>query len=333
MLEKLVSKKSAIFAVFLIITLFILLIVSGAGYTSTSDFYLGNWMSAVDDDIALRDIVMPGSHDAATYESKFFDDTQDLSIYEQLNIGTRYFDLRVMDALTGNKEKHENLRMYHGIIPTPTTFYTVATEIREFIEKEKSEFLILDFQHFRNQPHEQIVEIIEEVLSPDKYALKRSNNVSQTTMADIRKMKARYIITWGSYSSYVDLEKDYIHYRQDTLFSPYQVSFHNQTNQRLIQDGFDNYYSLQDERLFVLQSQKTGNMSDITTLSPYANELKFAPYAAQFINSLKTNARLECTNIIMRDFLNTDKTTAIIELNLHKDTIKKSYIKRLKSIL
>ena len=44
----------------------------------------------VDDSTLVRDIIMPGSHDAATYECMFFDDTQDLSIYEQLGIGVRY---------------------------------------------------------------------------------------------------------------------------------------------------------------------------------------------------------------------------------------------------
>ena len=93
------------FIIIIIIVLVLSLIFISAGYKSNSNFNLNNWMKVVDDSTLVRDIIMPGSHDAATYECMFFDDTQDLSIYEQLGIGVRYFDLRVTDTPKGDIKK------------------------------------------------------------------------------------------------------------------------------------------------------------------------------------------------------------------------------------
>lgn len=56
-----------------------------------------NWMSGIKDDTAISDISMPGTHDSGTQnvDLPIWSKTQNLSISEQLNIGVRYFDLRL----------------------------------------------------------------------------------------------------------------------------------------------------------------------------------------------------------------------------------------------
>ncbi|MDO4364395.1 MAG: phosphatidylinositol diacylglycerol-lyase, partial [Clostridia bacterium] len=56
-----------------------------------------NWMSGIKDDTAISDISMPGTHDSGTQnvDLPIWSKTQSLSISEQLNIGVRYFDLRL----------------------------------------------------------------------------------------------------------------------------------------------------------------------------------------------------------------------------------------------
>ena len=56
-----------------------------------------NWMSGISDSTALTDITMPGTHDSGTrnVDLPAWSKTQTLSITEQLNIGVRYFDLRL----------------------------------------------------------------------------------------------------------------------------------------------------------------------------------------------------------------------------------------------
>lgn len=291
-------------------------------------------MSCIQEDILLTDIVMPGSHDAGSYASKIWDKTQDLSFSEQLKIGTRYFDIRVTNTENENLGNYENLHLYHGYIPSDTTFYEATLEIKKFIDDNPSEFLILDFQHFRLNPYEDTIALIEKVLEPEKYALDSSYDISTLTMQTIRKIDARYMIIWGNFSSYTQLNRNYLYNRLDTLNSPYIEEYHNSTDaQVLLNTGFTRYYDSKDERLFVLQCQKTGTVSNILTLLPLNNELEFAPAAKEFIQNLGTDIRLEKTNIIMRDFLNKEKTTDILALNLKKNNINMKKIKAFESLL
>ena len=209
------------------------------------------------------------------------------------------------------------------------------------MDDNPSEFLILEFHSFRNQPYEQMTQVIEEVLAPEEYALKTPHNLLEMTFDDIRKSGAKYIILWGSRSSYENLQKDYLFSTTDVLNSPYVSDYHNQSNSKLVTEGFDHYYSRQDHRLFVLQSQRTPAFSfsdffdsfDASEAIPSALEQSFKSYAAEFIEGLKTSPRLDITNIIMRDFINEQKTKSILELNLYKGTVKSQYIPKFQRLV
>ena len=52
------------------------------------------WMSGINDDTRLIDMSIPGTHDSGATHSIFdvAGKCQDLTIKEQLNVGTRFFD-------------------------------------------------------------------------------------------------------------------------------------------------------------------------------------------------------------------------------------------------
>ena len=56
-----------------------------------------DWMAALDGELTLDAIVIPGTHDSATryVQLGFFSKCQDLSISEQLEAGYRYLDIRL----------------------------------------------------------------------------------------------------------------------------------------------------------------------------------------------------------------------------------------------
>lgn len=72
----------------------------------------GDWMASLDDSLPLNQITLPGSHDSATQyvQLAFFSKCQGLSVYEQLEAGCRYLDIRLADAEKG--EDFPSLR--HG---------------------------------------------------------------------------------------------------------------------------------------------------------------------------------------------------------------------------
>ena len=71
---------------------------------------MNSWMKNIPDDFLLSDINLPGSHDSCSKKVQFsyFSKCHDLSIFEQLNIGIRFLDVRL--EKTGDK-----LKTVHGI--------------------------------------------------------------------------------------------------------------------------------------------------------------------------------------------------------------------------
>ncbi|PVZ67777.1 hypothetical protein [Pelagibaculum spongiae] len=93
----------------------------------------------------LIDIVMPGSHDSATYtlnSMKSFSVTQTKTLREQFLMGVRYFDIRL-------KQKGEGLVFFHGIISSDVR--SASSELASFFSTVllSNEVVILKL-HFDN---------------------------------------------------------------------------------------------------------------------------------------------------------------------------------------
>ena len=97
-----------------------------------------NWMSNLDDNVSLRNINMPGSHDTMALYSiaDLAGQCQSLSLHDQLNLGVRFLDIRL-------KEDHDKLKAIHGFIDQKVSFETITKTIEEFIEKNPNEFIIM----------------------------------------------------------------------------------------------------------------------------------------------------------------------------------------------
>lgn len=106
------------------------------------------WMSGMDGETKLKDMHIPGSHDAGTYKMgpKSTTDivgrmaqTQTGSIMGQLRRGIRYFDLRI-------RKVKDVFVFYHGIVNGSNALEGIK-HINKFIENEgKNEIIILYFE-------------------------------------------------------------------------------------------------------------------------------------------------------------------------------------------
>jgi hypothetical protein len=122
-----------------------------------------NWMANLDRTLCLKQICIPGSHDAGMYTAyvdttvnayiadlnisavatafgKGIAQTQSKSIYEQLKTGVRYFDLRP-------KPWQNELYIYHGPAFGPKLTEVLA-DVNKFMNDAKEETIILNFSHF-----------------------------------------------------------------------------------------------------------------------------------------------------------------------------------------
>ena len=97
-----------------------------------------DWMSKLDDNVSLRTINMPGSHDTMALYSiaDLAGQCQSLSLHDQLNLGVRFLDIRL-------KEDHDKLKAVHGFIDQKVSFEKITKTIEEFIDKNPSEFIIM----------------------------------------------------------------------------------------------------------------------------------------------------------------------------------------------
>lgn len=106
--------------------------------------------------LPLKKMVLPATHDAGMYEKTLngvFGKCQNLSIYEQLKSGCRFFDLRVSSKNTIGGSTFGKLHIYHGdVLGMDLTIgpyiSEVLEDIRKFFSEGHQELVILKFSHF-----------------------------------------------------------------------------------------------------------------------------------------------------------------------------------------
>lgn len=98
------------------------------------------WMKNLPDSATLTSLAIPGTHDtSAVYDFLIggASAAQDIPLYEQLDKGIRFLDIRV------SKQKDGTLGIYHGIKYMYINFDEVVKECKEFLSAHPSEFILM----------------------------------------------------------------------------------------------------------------------------------------------------------------------------------------------
>lgn len=316
---------------------------------SASEFKTGiytNWQSYIDDDVRFLDVVTPGSHDSGTNGLGDLYRTQNSGYYDQLSAGVRYFDVRVA-------EFQGTVRSVHANSGAPLTssnangvpFQDILNDINRFIEENPSEVIILDFQHIWNDFSSVVLPMIVSNL-PSQAILNKSlsQDLSNLTMGQLREWKINLILVVNDEQSYSPdfSANNFLYERTQYLLSPYDSGNHGSTSGLI--SAFAGYIAQRDSnKIFVLQSQRTGNISNFTI---YELEADLRSYANDYARSLsleKNQSLLSSINIIMRDFVADDgfgasesaQTTmqSILFLNVYKGNISADKLNYYKILL
>jgi hypothetical protein len=147
----------------------------------------------------LKQWVLPASHDSAMYESgwvKSLAQTQDLTIYEQLACGIRYFDLRPQWS-------DGKIYMHHGPVLGPK-LADVLDDVRRFCREPRRELIILKFSHyedFSDKAYRRMTEEITARLDPWLYkSLPEGKRLAEVPLRDVlREKSAVWIVCDGGY--------------------------------------------------------------------------------------------------------------------------------------
>ncbi len=316
-----------------LLALALVIILNGHYFKSPNDlkdYDNNNWMSYIKDETLLCEIVIPGSHDAGSCSMNWLGRTQGYPIKDQLSMGARYFDLRVNKAEDG-------YYMYHAMF-NGEKFEDVLSALTEFICTNDSETLILDFQHFKGGSERDVLSMVETAFVKEGLAIINDSDKSDLEFISTLQLKdarGKCIILFGGSEELVK-ESGFLFNRNNdectktgmVLNSCYIGEYNKMDSVSYIQKALPYYYQNMEEKiqeekfkgLFVLQGQLTDGA---LIFGPYSKEKTHDQNMTDYILGLKEDtAKLSLTNIIMRDFLTTEKCENIISLNYDKGNVK-----------
>ncbi len=305
-------------------------VASKAIDNQTPDEFLSKWMSYIRDDVLLTDVVIAGSHDAGSQAMVWASKTQDKTIKEQLACGARYLDIRV-------QYKDSKYVIFHAS-QTGEDFEPIVDDIREFLQNNPSETLILDFQHFKGGSA--AMEGTDQIICQKLAGLMISKNAEQSDLDFVKTltlgdMRGKAIVFWGNEfgtkekTDYIN-GKNYLFQRNNdydtrsgsALQSCYESSINKKPSKAYLEKAIPIYvkrYKQSEGGLFVMQMQLT---DPLLIIGPKFYEGTHNKNATRFISTLEGKDYFDCVNIIMRDFIGAGKCKQIISLNIAKGTLR-----------
>lgn len=112
----------------------------GARKLNNDDLML-DWMARLDDETPINEIYLPGTHDSGALYSflGISGKCQSYGIADQLNMGVRFFDIRL-------KLRNDELAVFHNFVDQHLSFEEVLKDIKAFLEENPSEFIIMSIK-------------------------------------------------------------------------------------------------------------------------------------------------------------------------------------------
>lgn len=158
-------------------------------------YYYNDWMSKLDANKKLRDVVMPGTHNSASSTiSKWalfsaVARCQNLQVHEQLLRGARYLDIRI----------NNDIHICHGMVKGGT-FSDVLNEVNAFLHENENEFLIVEIKDEAPMTLSQKTRTLQLIQSTFgermiSYSdLQSWFQLTHVTMGDIRKRRKNVLV-------------------------------------------------------------------------------------------------------------------------------------------
>lgn len=278
---------------------------------------LAKWMSMIKDETLLKNVVIPGAHDAGTKGLTYLAKTQDRNTADMLACGIRYLDLRVSKAKSGE------LKIYHGPFKG-VTLNSVLEDITQFLTANPSEALILDFQHFDGDAE---MDTQAMVLSKLPVITAQGEAVEYVDKLTLGEIRGKCLVLWGADSAdgetFLRRNNNEGTIEHSALQSYYEGSLNKKSSSTYIKEVLPYYierYKQDDcKGLFVLQGQLTDGLF---VFGPHFREATHNKNMNSYVEKLKDSADLDVINIVMRDFVSPHKNSLALQLNLTKGNVK-----------
>jgi len=303
------------------------------------------WMGDLEKHIShlnLFDLVIPGTHNSGSYSinahSEFSSDApaylnslplgfatmikpisiswsicQQKSIYEQLEGGIRFLDMRISyNNIT------QKIHVCHGLFGCEVDI--ILDDINKFITTNSKEIVIISFSHLHNfdvERHAQFIELIVAKLGKDKLIEERSQDDQYFKLSNLWKFKKQIIVGYHS-----DFAPSFFWKSKGQFNSPWP----NTPNPKLLQSSLTSIltqYKRETNRPHVLQGIITPDINCIMNglFSPYSPKNLFdlvvnsSKEVVEYIKELTKQKQFKL-NVVTVDFFHlTNLVETAIEIN------------------
>ena len=298
------------------------------------------WMAqliACRPEVKLRDLVIPGTHDSASYSLSAWTlfsaagRTQNVSVYEQLLRGARYLDLRVAGA---SNTTASDVYIFHGCLKC-AKLEVVLEDIKRFLQEHPQEFLFVEVvpEYGRLYTDEQrlyTLELVKDFFGDTIYdGLSYHNLMTKWTLAQVvtgQKKNMCVMVHPRMYKFEVN-DKEYL---EGTILSEFGFAnshrwqrshWHNTRDIECLKEWnleeVQKYGPQQNKILNnqVVMTPGVGGVLDVIKLIMGGNSLRPVSYAASIYKSevldvyFRTHAE-EPWNMVMLDYI--DLTPALV---------------------
>ena len=228
-----------------------------------------------------------------------FSQTQTLDITNQLNLGVRFFDLRI------GVDSEKNFRVCHGLYGP--TIQEILRPIESFLDAHPQEVVLLDFQHLfeyngdsmRAETTENLMKIVNEIL---KSKIADSSFGMDATLADLRSREKQVLI----FCKKSDTDQDICWDRDQCM----QSTWHNQPNWQGLEKALNSQIAA-NQKFFVVQAIITPNSDQQGCCSQIFSLIPSILSAAETVNERLLSWQRE--NPAKKCILMTDKVESLAQ--------------------
>lgn len=244
------------------------------------------WMENITDETLINQILLPGTHDSGATISIYdvSGKCQDLTIEEQLNLGVRFFDVRV-------KNIENQLFIYHSFINQELLYESLLDDIYAFLDSHPSEAIIFSIKE-ESEPRGASIatnELIEQI-----YYRNLSRWYLEKDIPNLGELRGKIMLLSRYDNNSVGLNL-YDNWKDSSTFDLNNdgVNFHVQDEYRL-NNNQSKYQSIVE---CIEYSSQAPNVFTINFCSGYIDNI--------FTNALTTSQYI---NPLMIDYFKNDNT-------------------------
>ena len=281
-----------------------------------------NWMSYIKPEARLNKIAMPGAHNACTAGMGKQACCQNDTIAVQLQYGVRHFCIRL------DTDRKGNVICCHGI-SKGEPLAKALKGVREFMEENPSEILLLDVREYYDQKifgplvlsyeakPEKVDEILAETVCPEKYAYTGFEKIADVTLGDVLNAGKRFIL--------MNEKEDYAYSKKTNINLPWEKKVNGSKAYKFTRETLRFFDDYPTDGIYIFQTQQTPNLgTEIGITSPLKLDLSLREHFPYLIEGIKNNPYyLVSANVIAGDFMTDSymKSSLIISLNLDKGIV------------